>query len=110
MSDKVLNLILNKLDSLESESKAIRNEMNEMRAEFRTETELIRNEMNEMRSDISEIKQSIHRLEESQPKDIFALLKNISIKVDYCDHQIGVLNKRLFKAESHIEELFKTYK
>ncbi|NDI36848.1 hypothetical protein [Chengkuizengella sediminis] len=133
MSDKILNLILNKLDPLESETKAIRkefktetesirnelrteigtvkNDISEMRNEFQSELKFIHIEMNEMRSDISDIKQSVYRLEESQLKNIYALLKNnTTMKVDSCYNHIGVLNKRLFKAESQIEELFKSYK
>ncbi|MFS1510900.1 hypothetical protein VQL36_00465 [Chengkuizengella sp. SCS-71B] len=132
MTDKILNLTLNKLDSLESETKAIRkdlqtetksiqnelsieigtvkNEMKEMRNEFQSEIKFLHIEMSEMRSGISEIKQSVYRLEESQPKDINALFKNNSINVESYNHQIGVLNKRLFQTESHIEELFKSYK
>jgi chromosome segregation ATPase len=53
------------------------------------------------------IYQAVVRIEEGQPKDIYAMLENIDRKLEDKDSEITVLNKRIFKIESDIERLNK---
>ncbi len=54
---------------------------------------------------IDGIYKAVVRIEEGQPKDIFAILENINQKLDTKESEINVLNKRIFKVETEIERL-----
>ncbi|MEJ8543747.1 hypothetical protein [Brevibacillus borstelensis] len=70
MEDK-LDLVLSKLEALESGQNTIYQEVAE-----------IKKEVAETKKEVVEIKKSVFRLEESQPQDIMALMERLERKVD----------------------------
>jgi len=55
-----------------------------------------------LQKDVKEIKESVHRIELSQPKDIVALLKQMNKNME---DKTDVLNKRIFNTETAVERL-----
>lgn len=54
---------------------------------------------------INEIHQAIVRIEDGQPKDIYALLHNIYKAIQDKEYDIAALNKRVFRLEAEFERL-----
>ncbi len=52
-----------------------------------------------------EIKEGLVRVEESQPKDILAMLERIDRSLENKGFELYALNKRVFKVEAEIERL-----
>ncbi|WP_339061089.1 hypothetical protein [Tepidibacillus marianensis] len=65
----------------------------------------LKDNQNRLEHKVDGIYQAVVRIEEGQPKDIFAILENINRKLDNKDSEINVLNKRIFKVEAEIERL-----
>jgi archaellum component FlaC len=76
-------------------------------AGMKSEITGIKTNMVRLEHKVDGIYQSVVRMEEGQPLDIYAMLGNISNKVDSRDSEITVLNKRVFKLESDVERLNK---
>ncbi|KXG42890.1 hypothetical protein [Tepidibacillus decaturensis] len=49
-----------------------------------------------LQSDVTDIKATVQRIEESNPEDVHAMLQTINNKLDQRDADIQVLNKRVF--------------
>jgi len=58
----------------------------------------------QMSIQIHSIYQSTVRLENGQPKDIFALLEKIHHNFTDKDSEVAALNKRIFRSESEFEK------
>lgn len=56
-------------------------------------------------AEVQEIKQGVYRIEESQPKDVTAMLSRIYSKLEDKDFEVSVLNKRVFKLEAEVERI-----
>ena len=58
---------------------------------------------------VDEIQGSLNRIEEGQPKDILAILDRIEKKMDgkfhVKDAEINILNQRVFRLETQVEQL-----
>lgn len=54
---------------------------------------------------LERIEESVNRIEQNEPADIMAVLKQMNGKLDERDYDLQALNKRLFKTESEIERL-----
>ncbi len=76
------------------------NEIKDIKSNMATKSDI-----NTIKNELIVIKQSIQLIEQSQPNDIYAILKNISNKLEERDSEVLVLNKRIFKVESVIERL-----
>ncbi|MGG7222922.1 hypothetical protein ACQXR1_22035 [Bacillus sp. ATD] len=75
----------NKIDGVSSELKSFKEEMNEFREETKKE--------------FNQINVKLDRLEENQPQDITAHLKQLQ----NVDNKTELLNKRLFDVESRLK-------
>lgn len=101
MSDAKLDLILNKLNSMENDMKTMKNEIETVTNHLKkldTKTEHIQN-------DVTNIKDSIERIDHAVNEDVIAILKTIENKTNDNDADIVVLNNRLFKVESKIQKI-----
>ncbi|MER3123510.1 hypothetical protein ABQG71_20330 [Bacillus altitudinis] len=75
----------NKVDGLASDLKSFKNDMNEF--------------IEDTKKEFNQINVKLDRLEENQPKDITAHLKQIQ----NLDNKTELLNKRLFDVESRLK-------
>ncbi|MBD2843560.1 hypothetical protein IDH44_00025 [Paenibacillus sp. IB182496] len=65
---------------------------------------LLNENQHQMSHQINAIHQSVVRIEDGQPKDIFALLEKIHHNFLDKDAEIAALNKRVFRLETDIEK------
>lgn len=129
MSDQKLDLILNKLQSLENEMKSMKSETILMKDEMKSmnnETMSLKDEMKSMnnelismngrienletktdhiQSDVTEIKGNIERIDHAVNEGIVAILKTMGNKTNDNNADIVVLNNRFFKVESKIQQI-----
>lgn len=91
--EQVLHQILQELQSLKGEIQKLN--QNQL---------LIDKNQQQMALQIHSIYQSIVRLEDGQPKDIFAFLERIHNNFVDKDAEIAALNKRVFRLESDFEK------
>ncbi len=94
--EKLLNQILSELQTMKKEIHIIQNDIS-----------TIKDDQLRIEQKVDGIYNSVVRIEEGQPKDIYAMLENIGHKLDNKDAEIAVLNKRVFKVETDIENLNK---
>lgn len=113
--ETILKQILSEIQDMKTDIQGMKTEIQDMK----TETQEMKTETQEMKTEIISLKEgqirleqkvdgiykSVVRIEEGQPKDIFAILENIDRKLDTKELEINVLNKRIFKVETEIERL-----
>lgn len=136
MNNQKLDLILNKLGSIEYEVKSVKSEQNNMNEEIKSikteqqsmnkELKSIKDEQHNMKaevnsihqklddletksdhiqSDVSKIKQNVKHLERSVNDDVIAILKAMKNKTNESESNMTVLNNRLFKVESKVQQI-----
>ncbi|WP_217593939.1 hypothetical protein [Cohnella sp. GbtcB17] len=91
--DQILKQILEEIVNLKAEVQQI------------SQNQLILNQnQSQTALQVNSIYQAIVRLEDGQPKDIFALLEKINTDFFDKEAEIAALNKRVFRLESDFEK------
>jgi chromosome segregation ATPase len=106
--ENTLKQILDELKGLRSDVGELKDGQKGLRAdveELRDGQRGLRADVEEVKNGQKEIKEAVIRLEETQPKDIIAILERIDKKLDTKDFELYALNKRVFKVETEIERL-----
>jgi len=98
MTDKKLDMILTALSEFRGDFDKFKNESQE-------QSEENKKQFKEIKEQLVRIEETSLRLEAEQPKDITAILNQISKKLDERDNDLQALNKRVFRTESEIERL-----
>lgn len=91
--EQVLNQILQELQALRQDVQQLN--QNQL---------LLDQNQKQMALQINSIYQSTVRLEDGQPKDIFAFLEKIHNNFVDKDSEVAALNKRIFRLESEFEK------
>jgi predicted nucleic acid-binding Zn-ribbon protein len=105
VSHELLKQILDELKGLNQRVGGIESEIQDVKSQMNSHFDTIETNMSHMQGDVSSIKNSVDRMEQNEPADVLAMLKQINGKLDGRDDEIQVLNKRLFKTESEVERL-----
>jgi vacuolar-type H+-ATPase subunit D/Vma8 len=96
--DELLKEIINKLNSIDSKIDNLDTKVDSLETKVDSlETKVVNLEHGQ-----KEIKESVHRIELSQPQDIVALLERMNKNLE---NKTEVLNKRVFNVETEIERL-----
>jgi|SRR5690606_6785650 len=101
MSDAKLDLILNKLELMENEMKSMNNDIKTVKNHLKK----LDTKTDHIQIDVTNIKDSIERIDHAVNEDVLAILKTIENKTNDNDADIVVLNNRLFKVESKIQKI-----
>lgn len=112
MSDQVMKQILHELKEMNEAQKEMKQEQTslkltqqDMKSQINYRFETLETKVSHMQNDITDIKESVYRIEEDEPQDILAMLSNINQKLENRDSDVEALNKRLFRAKSTLERL-----
>jgi|SRR5690625_3128805 len=92
-------------DEMKDEQQSFKNSLEKIKDDIDHRFDTFETTVCHMQKDINEIKESVHRIEENEPRDILEMLDIIYNKIDEKDSDILVLNKRLFRVESVLEKI-----
>ncbi|TCS80394.1 hypothetical protein [Tepidibacillus fermentans] len=84
---------------------ATKSEIQDIKSNVNNRFDIIETKLAQLQVDVSEVKATVRRIEESHQEDVHAMLQTINNKLDQRDAEIQVLNKRIFKLESEVERM-----
>ncbi|HZG59697.1 MAG TPA: hypothetical protein VEY68_04315 [Anoxybacillus sp.] len=99
--DQKLDRIEGRLDRLEQRMDSLEQRMDGLEQRMAS----LETRQDRLESELQEVKGAVFRLEDSQPKDIYALLENIDKKLEERNFEMHALNKRVFKVEAELERI-----
>ncbi|MFB5763663.1 hypothetical protein [Paenibacillus medicaginis] len=105
--EQMLNQILQELRSIKSDIQQLNQNqqlLDQNQKSLDQNQKLLDQNQKQMTPQIDNILQSVIRIEDSQPKDISALLDRIHDNILDKDSEIAALNKRVFRLESDFEK------
>lgn len=114
MNEQLLKQILEELQSLKTGQQSLNDKMASVeselqgtRSEMKSRFDTVDTKIAHMQNDITEIKESAHRLETDQPDDVIGLLKSMNEKLENRDNEMLAVNRRLYRVEGTLEGLVK---
>jgi predicted nucleic acid-binding Zn-ribbon protein len=96
-----LDRLEQRMDSLEQRMDGLEQRMDGLEQRMAS----LETRQDRLESELQEVKEAVFRLEDSQPKDIYALLENIDKKLEERNFEMHALNKRVFKVEAELERI-----
>lgn len=106
--ENILQQILQEIQLVRQDMQQL--QQNQLKLE-QNQQQLQQNQLNleqsqkEMSFQINSIYQSVVRIEDGQPQDIYAILQSIHNKIIDKESEISALNKRIFRLESAFERM-----
>ncbi|TBL75075.1 hypothetical protein [Paenibacillus thalictri] len=111
--EDLLKQILAAMHGLKADMEEVRQDVSALKADMeevkqdvsalKQDVSLLQDGQRRLEQKVDDIHQSVVRIEEGQPLDIYAMLQGVDRKLVNKDSEISVLNKRVFRVETELE-------